>query len=170
MTKSVEPLSNEFVIKRVFDAPRELVWCAFTQAEHLKHWWGPKGFKMQTCTMDLRPGGVFHYGLLAPNGTEMWGKWTFREIVAPEYFTTVFGFSDKDGGLSRHPFAPEWPAEMLGSHAFEAQGDKTLLTTRAAAFNATEEERKVFEAGFGSMQQGFGGTWDQLAAYLPTVK
>ena len=59
---------GEFVISRVFDAPRDLVWQSFTQAEHLKHWWGPKGFKMLSCKLDLRPGGIFHYGMRAPNG------------------------------------------------------------------------------------------------------
>jgi uncharacterized protein YndB with AHSA1/START domain len=51
---------REFVITRTFDAPRDLVWRAFTEAEHLKHWWGPKGFKMLSCKLDLRPGGIFH--------------------------------------------------------------------------------------------------------------
>lgn len=54
------PMQSEpFVITRVFDAPRDRVWKAFTQIEHLKHWWGPKGFTMQASKLDLRPGGVF---------------------------------------------------------------------------------------------------------------
>jgi uncharacterized protein YndB with AHSA1/START domain len=157
---------REFMLTRVFDAPRELVWKAFTEAERLKHWWGPKGFKMLSCKLDLRPGGVFHYGMQAPDGSEMWGRWVFREIVKPERLVIIVSFSDKDGGLTRHPYAPSWPAEMLGTSTFAEQGGKTLLTTRTVAFNATEEERKTFEAGFESMKQGFTGTWDQLAAYL----
>jgi uncharacterized protein YndB with AHSA1/START domain len=50
-----------FVTSRVFDAPRERVWQAWTDPEHLKHWWGPKDFKVHTCKVDLRPGGIFHY-------------------------------------------------------------------------------------------------------------
>src|ERR1700678_1508266 len=142
---------REFVISRMFDAPRGLVWQSFTQAEHLKHWWGPKGFKMLSCKLDLRPGGIFHYGMQAPNGAEMWGRWVFREIVEPERLTIVVSFSDKDGGVTRHPFAPVWPAEMLGTSPFAEQGRKTLLTTRTIAFNATDEERKAFEAGFDGM-------------------
>lgn len=166
MATSAEALSKEFVIKRVFNAPRDLVWRAFTEAEHLKHWWGPKGYKMMSCTIDLRPGGVFHYGMQSPNGVEMWGKWMFREIVAPEKMTIVIAFSDKNGGITRHPFAPEWPLEMLGTMNFETQGNKTVLTSRTVAFNPTETERKTFEAGFAGMEQGFRGTWDQLEAYL----
>lgn len=165
-TSVSERSSKEFVIERVFDAPRELVWKAFTEAERLKHWWGPKGFKMLSCKVDLSVGGIFHYGMQAPDGSEMWGKWTFREIVPPQRLVMLISFSDKDGGVTRHPFAPTWPAEMLGTTTFTVQGDKTLLTTRSVAFNPTEEERKAFEAGFASMEQGFGGTWDQLAAYL----
>lgn len=161
---------QEFYIERVFDAPRELVWKAFTEADRLKHWWGPKGFKMLSCKVDLRVGGVFHYGMQAPNGGEMWGKWTFREIVAPERLVIVISFSDKDGGVTRHPMAPDWPREMLGTTTFEDRNGKTLLTTRTVAFNATEVERKAFEAGFDGMKQGFTGTFDQLETYLTTAK
>ena len=118
-----EKSSKEFVIERVFDAPRELEWKAFTEAERLKHWWGPKGFKMLSCKVDLRVGGIFHYGMQAPDGSEMWRKWTFREIVAPERLVFLISFSDKDGGVTRHPFAPTWPAEILGTTIFTAQGD-----------------------------------------------
>lgn len=169
MAADTEALSKEFVIKRVFDAPRELVWKAFTESQHLKHWWGPKGFKMLTCSIDLRPDGVFHYGMQAPNGSEMWGKWVFREIVPPEKLVIVISFSDKNGGMTRHPFASDWPLQMLGTSTFTAQDGKTLLTTRTVALNPTEIERQTFEAGFDGMEQGFSGTWDQLEAYLKTL-
>jgi uncharacterized protein YndB with AHSA1/START domain len=166
---TARPLSREFVITRVFDAPRDLVWKAFTQVEHLKHWWGPKGFKMLTCTLDLRVGGMFHYGMASPEGHEMWGKWTFREIDPPRKLVFISSFSDKQGGLTRHPMAPSWPAEMLGTTLFEDQGGKTLITNKVVAYNASEEERRTFEAGFESMKGGFGGTFDQLSAYLATL-
>jgi uncharacterized protein YndB with AHSA1/START domain len=163
---TADACGRELVISRVFDAPRELVWKAFTEADRLARWWGPKGFKMLSCKLDLRPGGAFHYGMAAPNGSEMWGKWVFREIVRPERLSFVVSFSDRDGGITRHPFAPLWPAEMLGTSTFADQAGKTLLTTRTVAVNATDAERKAFEDGFGSMEEGFAGTWDQLAAYL----
>jgi uncharacterized protein YndB with AHSA1/START domain len=160
------PSSAEFVITRVCDAPRELVWQAFTQVEHLKHWWGPRGFKMLSCKLDLKPGGIFHYGMQAPDGFVMWGKWVFREIVPPERLTVVISFSDENAGVTRHPYAALWPAEMLGTTTFTAQGNKTLLTNRTIAFNATEAECKAFTAGFAGMEQGFTGTFDQFAVYL----
>lgn len=165
-----EAFSKEFVIERLFDAPRDLVWKAFTQRDHLMNWWGPKGFKMIVGNLDLKPGGTFHYGMQAPDGSEMWGKWVFREIVKPERLVFVSSFSDKDAGLTRHPMAPTWPIEMLGTATFIDRGGKTLLVNRAVALNATDEERATFEGNFDSMNQGFGGTWDQLAAYLTSLQ
>ncbi|CAN5316282.1 hypothetical protein BH10PSE11_BH10PSE11_30380 [soil metagenome] len=164
-----ETFSKEFVIERVFDAPRDLVWKVFTERDHLMNWWGPKGFKMIAGELDLKPGGSFHYGMRAPDGSEMWGIWVFREIVKPERLVFTSSFSDKDGGLTRHPMAPTWPIRMLGTMTLTDQGGKTLLVNRVVALNATDDERTTFEGGFESMKQGFGGTWDQLAAYLATL-
>jgi uncharacterized protein YndB with AHSA1/START domain len=63
-----------FVISRVFDAPRDLVWRCFTDPDHMRQWWGPKGFKVLASKMDLRVGGTYHYGMSAPDGSPMWGK------------------------------------------------------------------------------------------------
>lgn len=165
-----ETHSKEFVIERLFDAPRDLVWKVFTQRDHLMKWWGPKGFRMIVGDLDLRPGGIFHYGMQAPDGSEMWGKWVFREIVKPERLVFVSSFSDKNAGLSRHPMAPTWPIEMLGTATFIDQGGKTLLVNRVVALNGSDEERATFEGNFASMTQGYGGTWDQLAAYLASLQ
>jgi uncharacterized protein YndB with AHSA1/START domain len=161
---------REFVISRVFDAPRRRVWQAFTELERLKHWWGPKGFAWMSGTLELRPGGVFLYGMRSPDGHEIWGKWVFREIVAPERLVFVLSFADPATGHPvRHPMSPTWPLEMLSAATFADQAGKTLLTTRVAAINPSEEERRTFEAGFESMNQGYGGTWDKLADYLKTT-
>jgi uncharacterized protein YndB with AHSA1/START domain len=83
----------------------------------------------------------------------------------------VNSFSDEAGGLTRHPMNPTWPLEMLTTVTFEEQpGDKTKLTIRWQPLNANAEERKTFDAGHASMQQGWGGTLDQLAAYLASAK
>src|SRR5258706_14903907 len=78
------PAAQEFVITRVFAAPRELVWKAWTERDRLMQWFGPKGFTMPTAKMDFRPGGVFHYCMRSAEGHEMWGTFVYREIVAPE--------------------------------------------------------------------------------------
>jgi uncharacterized protein YndB with AHSA1/START domain len=158
--------SDEFVITRTFDAPRDLVFRAWTEREHLMRWWGPKGFTMRAGKIDLRPGGVFHYGMRAPDGSDMWGKWIFRDVVKPERLVFIVSFSDEQGGQTRHPMAPDWPLETLSTVTFAEQDGKTAVTIRWAPHAASEAERKTFAAGRDSMQQGWTGTFDQFAAYL----
>ncbi len=165
-TQSNASAGGPFVITRTFNAPRDLVWKAWTKRESLMQWFGPKGFTMPICTLDLKPGGSFHYCLRSADGMEMWGKWIFREIVKPERIVLVQHFSDKDGGITRHPMAPDWPAETLSTMTLTEHAGKTTLTLRWAAYNATEIERKVFDTSLASMEQGWGGTFEQLTAYL----
>jgi uncharacterized protein YndB with AHSA1/START domain len=164
-TQAVES-SNDFVISRVFDAPRELVWQAFTDPERMKQWWGPKGFTVMASNMDLRVGGTYHYGLKAPNGAMMWGRFVFREMVAPERLELIDAFSDEAGGVTRHPMSATWPLEMLSIFTFENVGNKTRVTIRWSPYKATEEERHTFDTSRDSMRQGWGGTMEQLADYL----
>ena len=156
-----------FVISRVFDAPSERVWKAWTDAAELKKWWGPQGFKLHTCKVDLRPGGVFHYGMTAPDGTEVWGKFTYRSIEAPKKLLFVVSFSDPKGGVTRHPWSPGWPLQILSTVEFEAQEPrKTKVTVTWLPHEASDSERKTFEEGRESMKQGWGGTLDHLTGYL----
>ncbi len=168
-TAQLQDKEPVFTIARVFDAPRDLVWAAWTDPKHLMHWWGPKGFTVVKCDMDLREGGLFHYALKAPDGKIMWGKWIFREIAKPARLTVVVAFSDEKGGETRHPFSPTWPLTTLSTMTLEEQGNKTKVTIRWSPLNPTEEERKTFAAGMDSMKQGWGGTMDQLADYLIKV-
>ena len=113
---------------------------------------------------------MFHYGMAGPDGSEMWGKFIYREIVPPERMVFIVSFSDESGGTTRHPMAPTWPREMLNTVTLTEHGDKTTLTLRSNAYAATEEERATFKAGHSSMQGGFTGTFDQLAAYLAKAR
>ena len=163
------PHQGDFSISRELDAQRALVWQCFTDAQHMKHWWGPKGFAVIHSMMDLRPGGMYHYGLQTPQGQEMWGRFVYREIVAPERITFVSSFSDEQGGLSRHPSHMTWPIEMLTNFLFEERGGKTYLTITSSALNASGEEQRTFDDGHDSMKGGWGGTLNQLTAYLATL-
>ena len=161
---------QEFVISRVFDAPRDLVFMAFTEPERMKHWWGPKGFVVVKLEMDLRPGGIQHYGLRGPDGAIMWGKFVYREIVAPQRIVLINSFSDEAGGTTRHPMSPTWPLEMLSTFLFdEVEKTRTKLTVKWSPHNSDEAGRATFAAGHASMNQGWTGTLDQLAAYLATA-
>ena len=159
-------MTEPFVISRVFDAPRERVWQAWTEVERLKQWFSPKGYTVIAAKMDFRPGGFYHYGTRTPNGQEMWGKWVFREIVAPERIVLVNSFSDAAGNLTRHPIGPSWPLEMLSTTTFAENGGKTTLTLRWRPIDATQEEIATFDGGRAGMTQGWTGTMEQLTGYL----
>jgi uncharacterized protein YndB with AHSA1/START domain len=157
---------KELVISRAFDAPRDKVWKAWTDREQLMQWFGPKGFTMITAKLDFRPGGTFHYCLRSSDGREMWGKFVYREIVAPERIVLVNSFSDEKGNLTRHPSSPTWPMEMLTTTTFTEEKGKTTVTVRWIPLNPTDDERKTFEGARDGMRQGWTGTFDQLSDYL----
>jgi uncharacterized protein YndB with AHSA1/START domain len=176
-----ERISEPFVITRRLAAPRELVFDAFTQGEHLEHWMGPRGFVMSHCRVDLRPGGVFHYRLVAvaaPGSGDdaraddakelpsMWGLWTFREIVPPQRLVVVTQFSNEQGGLARSPFPGPWPLRTLSTTTFDGDGAGTLVTLRWQALDASPEEEAAFAAMHASMTQGWSGTFEQLEDHL----
>jgi uncharacterized protein YndB with AHSA1/START domain len=159
-----------FRIDRVFDAPRDLVWAACTEAQHLAAWFGPPGTTVKVKTLDLKPGGLFHYGMEMPGGIVMWGKWMFRAVEAPSKLSYVVSFCTETGEPVRHPMAPLWPLEVLAVQSFVEQGGKTLMHSESWPINATAEERAVFTAGHASMQMGFSGAYAQLDAYLARIK
>lgn len=162
---------ENFVISRILDAPRDLVWQCFTDPERMRHWWGPKGFKVLHSKMDLRVGGTYHYGMEAPNGQVIWGKFVYREITPPERMVFVNSFSDPAGGTTRHPGHEGWPLEMLSSFSFEEMpGGKTKFTVSWTPHNATEAERKVFDENRPSMTAGWSGTMEQLESYLAKAR
>ena len=165
-----EALCKPFVISREFAAPRELVWKAWTERDRLVQWFGPKGFTMSTAKLDFRPGGIFHYAMRSPDGKEMWGKFVYREIIAPEKIVLVNSFSDKDGNITPHPMSPTWPLEMLATPTMAEHEGKTMLTIKWTPLNATEAERKTFDSARAGMSQGWTGTFEQLAEYLAKVK
>jgi uncharacterized protein YndB with AHSA1/START domain len=155
-----------FEITRVFDAPREQVWKAWTDPAHLKHWWGPKGFTVHTCKVDLRPGGLFLYGMKSPDGADTWGKFVYRKIEAPKRLEFIVSFSDPKGGITRHPWSEHWPLQILSTVEFSEVSGKTQVTVRWTPHEASEIERNTFDEGRASMQQGWGGTFEQFAGYL----
>ena len=155
-----------FLIAREFDAPRDLVWQTWTERARLMEWFGPKGFTMPAAKLDFRPGGSFHYCLESPDGREMWGKFVYREIVAPEKIVLVNSFSDEDGGITRHPFSPTWPLEMVSTTTFVEQNGRTTLTLKWFPLNPTDAERDAFDNAHTGMKQGWTGTFEQLDAYL----
>ena len=155
-----------FVITHTFDAPRDKVWSAWTDPAKFAKWFGPKGFTCKVKKHDLQAGGFTHTLLTAPDGTQMWGKFVYQEVEAPKRLVWIHSFSDKNAGVTRHPFHIEWPLELYTTVTFEEQGNKTKITLTWTPYNAKESERGVFKKEIPGMQQGWGGTFEQLTAYL----
>ncbi|MFC4103374.1 SRPBCC family protein [Paenibacillus xanthanilyticus] len=158
--------SQELVITRTFAAPRELVFRAFSEAEHLLRWWGPEGFDIQVASFAFRPGGVFHYSQQAPGGELMWCKLAYREISPFDRLVFVNSFSDAEGGLARAPFLASWPLEIANTITFEEENGQTSMTMRSAPVQPTAEEAAEFEASREMAREGFSATFERLAAYL----
>src|SRR5438270_13766683 len=110
---------RELVVTRVFDAPRALVFKAWTQPEHAARWWGPQGFSSISCEMDVRPGGAWRRCMRSPEGTENCARGIYREIVAPQQLVFTYAWEDASGDLGH---------EMLVTVTFEDVGGKTRLT------------------------------------------
>ena len=158
---------DHFTISRVFNAPRELVWKAWTEPERIGAWLGPKGAPpARVIQHDLRAGGVFLSAMKMPNGAEICGKFVYREVTPTSRLVWVHAFSDVIGVLVRHPMSPAWPLEVLTTVSFADLGDKTEVTLDWVPLNASEIEIKTFRDGKPGMQGGWTGSFDQLAEYL----
>jgi uncharacterized protein YndB with AHSA1/START domain len=144
MTKSnlvAEPGKQEIVITRIFDAPRELVWKAFTEPERVKRWWGPKNFTAPVCKVDLRVGGVYLYCMRSPEGQDYWNTGVYKEIIPMERLVYTDSFADEKGNVvpaTHYGMSADFPLELLVTVTFEEQGGKTKMTLRHVGIPAGE--------------------------------
>ena len=149
-------LDREIVLSRVFDAPRELVWQAWTDPEHIGQWFGPKGFTIETHEIDIRVGGRWRFDMIAPDGTVYGNRMVFLEFRKPELMVMDHG-SDKDND----------PKRFRVTLTFDEQGDKkTVLTLRQ--LHPTKAQR-LEGIGFGAVEFGYQ-TLDKLADYLARLR
>lgn len=150
---------TEIIMGRIFDAPRELVWEVFTIPEHVAQWWAPGGYTIPVCTIDLRPGGVWHYCMRSPEGDEHWVKSVYLEIVEPERIAYVSSFADENA------VTIEGLPEQNGTLTLSEYKGKTKLTV-CIQFASAEELGKTMEMGF---TEGFAETLNQLDDYLTNL-
>jgi uncharacterized protein YndB with AHSA1/START domain len=159
-TSSQKTEEQELIITRVFDAPRELVWQAWTEPEHFMRWWGPKEFTTPRCDIDLRVGGRFLYCMRSPDGQDYWGTGVYREIVPPERIVVTDSFADEKGNVvpASHYGMSDMPLEMLITVTFEDEGGKTKMTLRHAGMPEGENREGA--------NAGWSESFDKLAEYL----
>jgi uncharacterized protein YndB with AHSA1/START domain len=148
------------VITRTIDAPREAVFKAWTEPERVMRWWGPHGFTMPVCNIDLRVGGIIHNCMRSPEGRDYWGKGVYREIVIPERLVMTDSFADAAGNVVQPATygMPEWPVQTLITVTFTESAGKTTLTLRHEVSEAIAERSGA--------RQGWSESLDRLAAYL----
>ncbi len=149
-------------ITRVFDAPRALVFKAWTQPEHLVHWWGqPNGATMPYCKLDLRVGGTLHFRVHLPDGQIIWGKSVYQEIIEPERLVFSDAFSDEQGNIVDPP--PGLPKETLIIATFEEHDGKTKVTIEHRGVEQASEHNQAL------YRQGWSESLDRLAERLATI-
>ncbi|MEC9369550.1 MAG: SRPBCC domain-containing protein [Pseudomonadota bacterium] len=158
--------SGQFTFERTLDAPRDLVWKMWTVGEHLAQWWGPKGCKLHVEKADVRPGGTFHYAMRFSNGAEMWGLIAYQEVEAPSRLAYVSSFSNPGGEVVRAPFSQDFPLRVLNVMTFVDRSGGTRVTLTGKPLEASPVELAKYVEMFGSMEKGFGGTFEQLETYL----
>ena len=151
--KVTTPSDREIVLTRVFDAPRHLVFDAFCKPELLKRWFGPRGWSLVVCEVDLRVGGGFRFVLRGPDGTEMGMRGVYREIVPPERSVHMESFDD-------------YPGESQVTAVFVEQGGKTTLTA-TVLYPSREVRDAVIQSG---MEHGAAESYDKLAELLAPAK
>ena len=156
------------VIVREFDAPRELVFDAWTQVEHLNKWMFPMpGCQCDFVTADIQNSGTSLHKVTMPNGHEMWLFTKYEEVSAPEKLVFLQYFSNESGDILPMPHIPNWPKDMLATLHFESLSEnKTRLTFNWEPRNPTAEELAAFETSQADHHKGWGAGMDQLVTYL----
>jgi uncharacterized protein YndB with AHSA1/START domain len=145
---------REIVLSREFDAPRELVWQAYTDPRHVANWWGPDGFTNTVHEIDVRPGGMWRFTMHGPDGTDWPNRITYREVVAPERLEFAHGEDVDDD-----------PGAFQVAIRFEDLGGRTRVTQRMLFATAAQREGVI---RFGAVELG-NQTLRKLAEYLKTM-
>ncbi len=161
MEDTLDP-TERMIVARVFDAPRELVWQAWTEPNHVMRWWGPQGFTVPVCKMDFRAGGKFLVCMRTPDGQDFWNAGVYREIVPNEKIVLSMYFADSDGNqVDPTHYGIEHEA-IDGAHdevLFEDLGDsRTKLT-----FIGNESMQEATKSG---QLEGWNQVLDKFAAVV----
>lgn len=151
-SRAADLADRGLVITRVFDAPRRLVFKAWTDPEQIARWWGPRGFTTIFSEADVRPGGAWRRRMRSPEGTEHCGRGIYREIAVSERLVFTYAWEDAAGNPGR---------ETMVTVTFEALGDKTRLILHQAVFESVTA-RDAHRGGWTSCL-------DRFADYLATA-
>ena len=163
---TVEPT----ILTREYSAPRQLVFDAWTQPEHLKNWMFPqKGFICEYVSANIKPGGSSLHKMTAPNGFEMWLLTKYEAITPPESLVFRQYNSNEAGDILPNPQMPNWPKDLRTTIKLEEVGGKTKLQLIWQPINPTKEEAEAFEVSRPEHDKGWGGGLQMLDNYLGSL-
>lgn len=157
---SVDRENKTIHVQREFDANVELVWQAWTTAELLDKWWGPKPWRAETKSMDFSEGGTWLYAMVSPEGEKHWAKVGYISIVKEKSFSAKDGFCDENGTMN-----PAFP-ENLWENQFIPKEDQTLVNV-TLTFDKIDDLEQIIAMGF---KEGFTIGLNQLEELLDTLK
>lgn len=160
---------NILTIIREFDAPQTEVFNAFADADALNEWWGPAETKNSVISLDFRPGGIFHFQM-DYEGNISYGRFLFIQIEPHSLLEFTNAFADENANLVPAPFDVKLPLEISYRLTFIANNDTTIVTLTGRPVNGSTEEEEGFRSINASMHEGFGATFDKLAAYLSKIR
>ncbi|ULG91247.1 SRPBCC domain-containing protein [Leptospira interrogans] len=141
MKNTTNQIKDELLITRIFNAPRETIFDAWTIPEQLMRWWGPKGFTCPICKIDFKVGGKYLFCMRSPEEQEFWSTGVYKEIVRPEKIVQTDNFADKDGNVvpaSAYGIQGNWPESILITLVFEDHQGKTKLILHHTGIPAGE--------------------------------
>jgi len=158
-------------IVREFNAPRQLVFDAWTQVKHLNNWMFPMpGCQCDFVSANIVDGGNSLHKVTMPDGNEMWLYTKYEEVVPPEKLVFLQYFSNESGDMLPMPHKTNWPKDMLATlHFEEIAASRTKLTFYWEPRNPTEEELRVFNSTRSDHSKGWGAGLEQLHNYIATL-
>ncbi len=158
-------------IVREFNAPRQLVFDAWTQVKHLNNWMFPMpGCKCEFVSANIVDGGTSLHKITMPNGNEMWLLTKYEEVLSPERLVFLQYFSNENGDVQSMPHMPNWPKDMLATlHFDEISKDQTRIRFLWEPRNPTAEELIAFESSRSDHDKGWGAGMQQLQTYLESI-
>lgn len=165
----MQTTKEQFSITRKFNAPKAVVFNAFSNAEALAKWWGPAGMSIDVLQLDFRPKGIFHYSMKVADAVR-YGLFHYVTIEEPDRIEWINSFANEEGEIIAAPFPGlVFPKQVMNIMTLTEENGNTTLHLTGYPINASEDEENTYYSMFASMNQGFTGTLDQLEEYLKTV-
>ena len=157
-----------YVLEREFDAPAELVWRTWTEADLLSHWYGPR-VETVVHQLDVKPGGLW-LNEMKWDGNSNYQRVEYTEVNPPEKLVWLHSMADAEWNVVANPMMPDWPLVLLTTVTFEETAGKTKMRLTWVPHEASDKEISCFAAAIGGMDKGWGAGMELLAELLAELQ